>query len=444
MKKPIVYIYDTRIDYRNIYALNLMVYIDAEVKTFDEIDNLINEVKVKNPYAVFMYLTPEEEDKLFHYGKEIKSIESKPTTIIQTKNKPDQKNKDFIFHQTDLPVKEFIQVLAKDIGITAKYMSGLNFGSHYPIPIDLILPGWQMTQTVYIANENKVMIPFLYEGEYLKDSDLERLGDKKFIYCKSSYRLELVNSFTSGMKSLLDSKNISTEERLIHSDTAFSMISTSITHIGLPETTRDLVKSSVTSMEKIINEVPSLSKLYQLLQDNSTSLRYKHSLIACHIGQFLLAKETWSSRQHLEQWTYLCFFHDIFLEDDSWLFFDNDDDVNKSNLTARSKSILLNHARLASQVVSQSKELPVGIDMLIKQHHGSKMGDSLSKVSMSISQTCIYFILVEEYVSFLLSDGERKKSADEIYSHIEKLFKKYPFPNYKKFIPVLRTIPIIE
>jgi hypothetical protein len=323
-------------------------------------------------------------------------------------------------------------------------MSSLNFGSHYPLPIDLILPGWQMTQTVYTKSESGTMIPFLYEGEFLKDSDLDRLGNVKTIYCKSSYRLELVNSFTSGMKSLLDSKNISTEESIIHSDTAFNMISTSVTHIGIPETTRDLVKSSVASMEKLITEVPSLSKLYQLLQDNATSLRYKHSLICCHIGQFLLSKETWSSRQHLEQWTYLCFFHDIFLEDDSWLFYDSDDAINKSDLTARSKSIILNHARLAAQVVSQSKELPVGIDVLIKQHHGSKMGDSLSKVSMSISQTCVYFILVEEYVSFLLSDGERKKKADEIYSNIEKLFKKYPFPNYKKFIPVLRTIPIIE
>ncbi len=440
MKKPSVYIYDPRIDFRNIYALNLIVYIDASVHTFSDMESLIAEVKIKTPDAVFMYLSIEEEDKLFHYTHEIKAVPKKPVSIVVAKKRGTQK--DIIYHESIIPVRELIQVIAKDMGITAKYMSTLNFGEFYPIPLGFILPGWQMIQTIYTKSDTNSMIPFLYEGEFLKDSDIKRASGVDVVYCKSNDRLELVNSFTSGIKELLESKKLNSQERLIHTDTAFSMISTAITRVGLPETTRDLVKTTVHSMETIIKEVPTLSKLYELLAENSTSLRYKHSLICCHIGQYLLAREPWSSKQHFDQWTYLCFFHDIFLEDDSWLFFDTDDSVNKSNLTSREKSIILNHARLSAQIVSQCKELPVGIDVLIKQHHGSKMGDSLSKISMSISQTCVYFILVEEYVSFLLSENERLKSTEEIYNHIEKLFKKYPFPNYKKFIPILRTIPI--
>jgi hypothetical protein len=70
------------------------------------------------------------------------------------------------------------------------------------------------------------------------------------------------------------------------------------------------------------------------------------------------------------------------------------------------------------------------------------MGNSLSEISMTISPLCIIFILVENYVHFLLSENERIKKPDEILSLVESLFKKYPYPNYKKMIPLLRSIPL--
>lgn len=441
MQKPSVFLVDPRIDFRNIYALNLIVYINADVLVFETIDALITGIKTTKPDVVYMNINPKDEDKLFNYSLEFKQAPKKPITIVQTKNKKEA-SEDFIFHDSDILVKDFVQLIARNLGITAKYMAEIDFGHYFPLPVSLILPGWQMTQSVFLKSASGVMTPFLEANEFLKNKDLEKIKNADYIYCKSNYRLEVVNSFTSKMKSLLDSKTLTPAERMNNTETAFEMISTAIGNIGLPDTTRDLVKSTVSSMETLIVAAPTLSKFYQLIQENSQSLRYKKALICCHIGQFLLSKETWSSRKHVEQWTYLCFFHDIFLEEDSWIFYDTDEAVNKSELPARSKSLILNHARMSAQIISQTKELPVGIDVLVKQHHGTKMGDSISKMTMSISQTSIYFLLVEEYVKFFLKDNESKKAPKEIDDFIESLFKKYPFPNYKKFIPVLRSIPV--
>ena len=363
-----------------------------------------------------------------------------PFVVFQTKSTT--MPSEFISFPNDVSTKTLVQTFAKNIEITAKDMAALDFGSYYPIPADLILPGWKMTNTVFVKSNAGPMEVFIKKDDFFKESDRSRIGNDKFIYCASSCRLELVNSFTEKITSSLDSEKLTTKERVAQSDIAFNMISASISHIGLPETSNKLVKATIRSMQKILEQSPSLSVLYQMLQENSTSLRYKHSLISCHIGHFLLDKESWTTKTNHEQWTYLCFFHDIFLEDDSWLNFTTDESIASSNLDNRSKTIIRNHAKLAAQILSQVKELPAGIDVLVKQHHGSKMGDSISKISMSISQTCIYFILVEEYVHFLLSGNERKKTIQEISDFIKSLFKKYPFPNYKKHIPILRSIPV--
>ena len=160
------------------------------------------------------------------------------------------------------------------------------------------------------------------------------------------------------------------------------------------------------------------------------------------IGHHLLPHIPWASKQHEESWTHLCFFHDIMLTKDEWIFIDHEFDLEKHKLNNGEKTIILNHARLAARVVSQIKELPIGIDTLIKQHHGSKMGDGLGKMSMSISPLAILFVIVENYTHFLLTEPEKAKTPEGHHDFIESLFRKYPFPNYKKIIPYLRSIPL--
>ncbi len=440
LKKPNIDILDSRLDYRNIYALNFIVYMDANIKFHDDFDSLVLSLTNRTPDAIFIYYDLKSEDKIFYLKKALIKKEKAPVVVFQTKLT--KIPSEFISLPLNVSTRTLVQAFAKNIKISAKEMAALDFGSYYPIPIDLILPGWQMINTVFVKSNIGIMEEFIKKDDFFKESDRSRLGKGKFIYCDSSCRLVLVNSFTEKITNSLDSEALNINQRVAQSDIAFNMISASISHIGLPETSIKLVQASIVSMERILEQTQSLSALYENLKENSTSLRYKHSLISCHIGHFLLDKEPWTTKNNHEQWSYLCFFHDIFLEDDSWLNYNTDESVVLSKLDNRSKTIIKNHARLAAQVLSQVKELPVGIDVLIKQHHGSKMGDSISKVSMSISKTCIYFLLVEEYVHYLLSDNERKKSVREISDFIDSLFKKYPFPNYRKFIPILRLIPI--
>lgn len=379
-------------------------------------------------------------DKISKLNAVLRDKFVKPLCYIQFKE--NEKFSEVTKYESDVPVKDIVSNIAKKMGITAKYMTDLDVGQYYPIPLKYILPGWQATQPFYKKTSDGNYSIVLPKGQYFTKDLIENIGIDKEVYCLSSYRVEVINSFTTSIKSILEKENLTTVERFAQTEVAFDMISQSVSTIGLPETTMQLAKTTIRSMEKIVTEVPNLSKLYKMLLDDNKSMRFKHSLICTYLGQYVLKDQSWNNANITQQWSYLCFFHDIILDRDELLLYEYDEDVKKAKISDKDKALILNHAQMTSKVISQMKEIPIGIDTLIKQHHGSKMGNSLSEISMSISPLCIIFILVENYVHFLLSENERIKKPEEIISFIDSLFKKYPYPNYKKLIPLLRTIPM--
>lgn len=439
-RDPLVYIFEPRIDYLNLYCLNLQVYVNAQFVICNRFEDLINEIKKGQPDLVFACLVNEEKplDKLLRLNNALKDKFLKPLSYAQVHT--NDKYSEINIYDTDIPVKDIISSVAKKLGITAKYMSELDVGPYYPIALKYILPGWQATQPIYKKIENDFVIA-LPKGQIFTKDFIDSMGIKNEVYCKSSYRLEVINSFTSKITSILDSNDLSITERFMQTEIAFEMVSQSVSNIGLPDSIMSLARSSIRSMENIVGGVPSLGNLYKMLLEDNKSMRFKHCIIASYLGQFVLKDQSWNNPNIQRQWSYLCFFHDIILDRDELLLYEYDDDVKASKLPDRDKSIVLNHAQMASKLISQMKDIPIGIDTLIKQHHGSKMGNSLSEISMSISPMCIIFILVENYTHFLLSDNESMKKPEEIISFIDGLFKKYPYPNYKKMIPLLRTIP---
>lgn len=440
--KPKIFLYDTRIDFQNTYCLNLLVYTNAEIKIFTKLEKLFQDMWENEVDGVFIHIPREEkkiEDILFNLYAPVKKKEKKPIIIVQgISSSPYEEILPF---ENIIPVKDLVQTFAKKVGITAQYMASLNVGEYFAIPSRYLLPGWQVVKPVFYYDNEQKLRPLLKEGDFFTPELLEMLGQEAQILVKSPYRLELINSFTSKLKDKLD-KEMPLEERVSLTDTAYQMVSSTMQTLELPETSLALAKSAIGSMEKIVHSNKTLTDLYKLIMEDKSSLRFKHAIISMFIGQHLLSQIPWASKQHEDSWTHLCFFHDIMLTKDEWIFYDHEFELENKNLDAKEKTIILNHARLAARVVSQAKELPVGIDTLIKQHHGSKMGDGLGKMSMSISPLAILFVIVENYTHFILTQPEKARSAEANHDFIESLFKKFPFPNYKKTIPYLRNLPL--
>jgi hypothetical protein len=428
-------------DFQNIYCLNLLVYINAKLVVLQDFKMLLAELEKTDPDGVFISISDDIKklDPLMRLRSLTKDKAKKPIMIVQgIKESPYE---EIIAFSREVEVKELVQTFAKKFGITSAFMASQKMDQHYPLPAKYILPGWQAIYPVLIKDEQGKLISLLKEKEFFTKVLLDKIKTQD-IYVQADLRLEFVNMFTKGLGDLLSSKTLSDDQRVEQTDLAFNMISQSFTTVGLPETSMVLAKKSIESMESLIDSVKSLKGLYDILTKNKATYRFKHSILSCHLGLFILQKQPWANKNHLAQWTYLCYFHDLSLTTDEQAKVHEESEYQTSKIFSPDEKMLIkNHAQMASKILSQIKELPMGLDVLVKQHHGAKMGDSL-KVSMSVSVMSILFILVEGYTQFILSGNEVKKTPDMINKFIEGMFKKYPYPNYRKMIPLLRDIPI--
>jgi len=438
---PHILICDPRIDFQNIYCLNLLVFINAKLVVIPDFKQLMVELEKTDPDGVFLSISEDTKklDPMMRLRSLTKDKKKKPIMIVQ--GIKESAYEEIIAFSREVEVKELVQTFAKKFGITSQFMATLKTDEHYPLPAKYILPGWQAIYPVFIKDEQGNLVTLLKEKEFFTKELLDKIKTQN-IYVRSDLRLEFVNMFTKGLGDLLSSKTLSDDVRVEQTDLAFNMISQSFATVGLPETSMVLAKKSIESMETLIDSVKTLKGLYDLLTKNKASYRFKHSILSCHLGLFILQKQPWANKNHLGQWTYLCYFHDLSLTTDQQAKVQEENEYATSqSFTPDEKLLIKNHAQMAAKILSQIKELPMGLDVLVKQHHGAKMGDSL-KVSMSVSVLSIVFILVEGYTQFILSGNEVKKTPEMINQFIEGMFKKYPYPNYRKLIPLLRDIPV--
>lgn len=143
-KEPTVILFEPRIDYLNLYCLNLQVYVNANFIICNKFDELLGEIKKKTPDLILVSLLEADKvsEKLQKLNLTIKDKFVKPLTYVQAKTT--EKYSELTMYDNDVPVKEIISNIAKKMGITAKYMAELDVGEYYPIPLKFVIPGWQV------------------------------------------------------------------------------------------------------------------------------------------------------------------------------------------------------------------------------------------------------------------------------------------------------------
>jgi hypothetical protein len=441
-REPIVILFEPRINYLNLYRLNLQVYVEARFIICRKFDDLLYEIKSNNADLILMNLAKEDkaDDKLRKINSMIQGKVEKPICYAHAMSV--MSYSDLRISDADITVKEIVSSVAKKVSITSKHMAQLPMGEYYPFSLRYILPGWQAAQAFYKKKKDNSFEVILEKGLDFTKKLIDELGPDTEVYCKANHRLEVINSFTASVQSILEQPNLTIQERFEQTDVAFELITKAVGAVELPKEIINLSRTTIRSMERIVVQIPDLRNLYRSFIERNSSMRFKHSLLMIYLGQFIIQKQSWNTPNITEQWTYLCFFHDIALDKDEYLKFEVDEDLKNSNLSAFEKDLILNHAQISAKLLENVRDIPVGIDTLIRQHHGSKMGNSLSGMSMSISPICIIFIMLENFVDFLLSKNESIKSTKEINIFIEGLFIKYPYTTYKRYIPLLNTIPI--
>ncbi len=343
-----------------------------------------------------------------------------------------------------LQLKILIQSCARALNITAKDMSSKVVPDFFPIPIVYFKVIKRSICPVYSQNEDN---PKQFD---LRLNKLQEFDDKLItsmiqegvthLYVNKLDRLEFVNNVTSELMTLLEGKDLSTDEALSAADKGMELLSRKLLTIGVTEETVKLAKSQMSVMRQNVKSNPKLAKLLERMLSNKTSYLFKHTQILTYVCLHIIKNIDWGNPEQEEKVSFIAFFHDIVLENDKQAQIKSTLELKKAEFETVERSLVERHAQMAAEFVSKFPHAPMGSDQIIRQHHGTLNGVGFSEhYGNNVSPVAVVFIVAEEFTRIIL---KREHGPFDRAEMIRELKEEFPTSRFQKVIEILNSITI--
>ena len=436
----------------DLYSFNLLAFCNVELKILSNHQEAIDFLKrEKTQLDIIISLSQINEvdtpAKVLSWCKE-KSLKI-PVVIIGEMSKYSNTKRAYTL-PPNLNIPLFVKTCAKILKITAKEMAAKEVPDFYPIPISMLrnFPTAPCDIFIKIGRTG----PYEYsqamgEGEVLRPNDkLDSYKDDGIgnFYIPSQKRLNIVNQASKLVLDTLDDPKLSDQDKIATVEQGYDVIGGLLGENA--EVTPELVKISKRCMEsvtEIVHSVPKLKNLLGMMLQNKTGHLYLHSVMGTYVSRHIVHNISWGSEEHAEKLSFVFYFHDIFLAPifAKYPHLTSEENlVFQENITEKEKEIVINHARLASEMVKNFPRCPMGADAIISQHHGTSNGMGFAlEYKDDISPLAKVLIVSEAFVDELIyaKNAGEKVNLDDI---IEKLRSKFTKHTYKKIINSLENI----
>ncbi len=428
----------------SFYMLNLSVWLGLETMTCQKAESAIKLLESShtdfNLIIVRSTIGKEESAKLIIDHLKVKNI-STPVIVIG----PGKEVAGSFAHiSNSLQLKSLIQSAAKALHITAKDMNEKIVPDYFPIPINYFTVIKRSICPVFAQDSTD---PSLYNLRIDKlktfdDSLIKALMSEgiKRLYVDKMDRLEFVNNVTSELMSQLEKEEISPDEQISATEKSVELLGKKLAAIGVTEETILLAKKNIVTMKAQVKTYPQLAKLMDRLLSNKTSYLYRHTQIMIFVALHIIRHIDWGNPEQEEKITFICFFHDIALEDDTQAQVHSNNELKKLDLPVHEKQMIEKHAQVAAEIVQKFPHAPMGADQIIRQHHGTLNGMGFSEhYGNNVSPVAIVFIVAEEFTRIVLRREDGPFDRTEM---IRELRDSFPTSRFQKIIDVLQSITV--
>lgn len=430
-----------------LYITNLEVYLGTHVTLVDSTKKAIEEFNKSRPDIIITMSTINGVDSASEIHKFLSSLKHK--THLMVIGNPGKEIENITIVPNSYNLQIMIRSCAQILGVTAKEMAEKEVPEFYPIEGHFLSKIKEVPCSVYMQMKS---------GEYTmvaKRGDLIGQTIKQFasegisnLYVNSLDRLLIISIISNSIVDFLkNTEGLDTTEKSEAVKTGFNFAASSFSLS--PEATSDImnIASACTKvMEEIVDETPSLKKLLSILNSHRDGYVYTHSILTAFVSNHIIKRVSWGGESHLEKINFVLFFHDILLAPIYLKYPElkyEEDLLFSEELNDQEKEVVLNHARLAAEVVVTYKRAPIGADLLIKQHHGITNGigfaiDFKDDVSPLSKIVLVSEAFVEE---FMKSRDENPEYVLDTKAILITLNEKFKRTTYKKIIETLENFP---
>ena len=431
-----------------LYITNLEVYLGTTVILVDSIQKGIEtfkKMRIDLVVSMSMINGQDAASALYNYF-----IESKLPTPLVVIGKLKKDLSGVLVVPSSYHLQNLVRSCAQLLGITAKEMAEKEVPEYYRVGIHFLNRIKEVPCSIYLQMKEEKYALVAKKGDNITEVCRKFLSEGvTTLFVNSLDRLLIINTVSTSICDFLkhtEGMDLSEKSEALKEGFEFAAASFAQSPAAGQEI-MDIANACTRVMEEVIKEVPTLKKLLSILNSNRDGHIYTHSILASFVGSYIIRKVSWGGESHIEKINFVLFFHDILLapiylkhpelryEED--LLFD-------AGLDDKEKEVILNHSRLAAEVIVNYKRAPIGADLLIKQHHGMTNGmgfaldykDDISPISKII---IVSEAFIEEYMKARDTDSDYVVNPKKI---IETLYEKFKRSTYRKILDTLENFPM--
>lgn len=432
---------------RALYVANLRVYVNSEAVTcihHNEAFDLLDGEQTFDVVICQNIIGSDNAGMLIYQHLLENDINSEIIILGREEDVPEE----VLVIGDPMNVQSLLRSCAQKLGVSAKDMAKLDVPNMYPFSIRMFYSLETAPCEIYVKNGDDFNLIFS-EGQKIWP-DIRKYLDQDInnLYVSAQSRVLLINSATSKILKELQTRRDGDEtiDRLDIVEQGIEVVAQSFFDNAVP--TKEVVALSnecMKTMQEVVGEVPDLKSLIVLLTQNKSGFLYAHSIIAAFVSEFIISNISWGGEAHKEKLKFVLFFHDLFLGKIYTKYPDltyEDQLVLDKRLTDEEKELVLAHASMAAEAIAKFPKAPMGVDAIIRQHHGTTNGLGFAiTYKDDISPLAKVLIIAEAFTEYILRAlKEEGKKADKKQVIVE-LKEKFPKHTYVKIINCLETFP---
>ncbi|MBF0362422.1 MAG: hypothetical protein HQK49_15500 [Oligoflexia bacterium] len=435
---------ENNINTDTVFSLNLNTYLDAKVfhkKNHSEaIDLLQNNNDIKLIITRNIIENTKTAIEIFKFLKE----NAKTIPMIILGPEPLMEKHAIILGESP-EVRDILKNAAQCLGITPKEMAAKVVPDYISIPIEFFLTLDILICPVYLRLKTSHGDQFIKrfnpkDSIVLEDAEhFIRKGIRE-LYVPKEHRLTLTNTITKQLLGKLNSGEINDDQRVTITSNSVDVLREQLKTAGFSQETVELAKSTIESVQKVINKIPRVKTLLEKIFANKSTYRYRMIQLVTYITFHSLKNMEWGTPEQQEKLAFVALMHDIIFDRDEWAMVRSQNEINEMNISDEERHIILSHATEAAGLVLNFPSAPLGIEVIIKQHHGAINGYGMPKnYSNNLSPLAIVFFICEEFAHSIVIAKSQNQDIN-FKAILDTMKTKYTKFLYKRVITTLENL----
>lgn len=341
--------------------------------------------------------------------------------------------------------EKIVKVCAQILGVTPESVEQTPRPEYVPINLANFYLIDRTPCEIYIrikkSAEDYQFVKRFHGGDTFNKQVIKRYEEQglKHFHVHKDFLKNFTNFVSDHLVLRLDSTPIESPEMIEAMSESFDYVQKEILKFGFTSATLQLTESVIGKMVQTVEKSPEMSGLLHRIINSKSSYLYQHAHMSSVVASECLKELGIGKKDAYTKLAYAAFFQNISLvEHEEFAKISSYEELEAANLSEADWDMVFNHALEASLLISKNPDAPLGVDEIIKSHHGAPNGKGYTKTNLdALPGMTRIFVLAADFAKHFLDHREKVGAGQELVPVIKVLFEKYPTEEAMKVLKII-------